>query len=380
MSVLQNTHPQKIITIMDIALHTITVRELLDGFANNDDEGVVGYHGRLNIRPPYQREFVYSERQQIEVINSIFKGFPLNVMYWVRNGEDSYELLDGQQRTLSICSFHAGEFFIEIDGNPYGYSNLKPDQKEQFLGYQLQIYICENGTDKEQLDWFRIINIAGEKLSQQELRNAVYTGQWVTDAKRKFSKKGCVAYKLGEKYMSGSPIRQDYLETVLRWISRGDIETYMAKHQHDKNADREWQYYQQVMSWVMMLFTTYRREMKGVAWGDLYNRFHEREQLSSDLEREIARLMIDDDVTNKRGIYEYVLSGEERCLSIRAFSDKMKRSAYERQQGICPRCGNHFDISEMEADHITPWSQGGPTTAENCQMLCRDCNRKKSDK
>ncbi len=366
---------------MEITLQIITIRELVSGFENNEEQGVVGYGGRLNIRPAFQREFVYNDRQQQEVIHSVFKGFPLNVMYWAENEDgNSYELLDGQQRTLSLCNYREGEFFINLDGTLKGFDNLTAEQRNAFLDYQLHVYICRQGTAAEKLDWFRIINIAGERLTPQELLNAVYSGPWVTDAKRRFSKTGCVAYKLGERYMNGTPIRQDYLERVLRWLSDGKVEEYMAQHQHDANADREWQYFQQVIAWVQMLFPKWRKEMKGVEWGVLYNRHHTAEYSATALEAEVARLMMDDDVTRKAGIYDYVLSGQERALSIRTFTDRMKREAYERQDGVCPHCGNRFELSEMEADHITPWSQGGRTTAENCQMLCRDCNRRKGGK
>ncbi len=364
---------------MDITLHTIPIRDLVVGYENNDEEGVVGYNGQLNIRPKFQREFVYSEKQEREVINSIFKGFPLNVMYWVKNADGKFDLLDGQQRTLSICSFHEGEFFVDVEGSLRGFQNLTSVQKDMFLNYELQVYICENGTDQERLDWFRIINIAGEQLTDQELLNAVYAGPWVTDAKRRFSKTGCVAFKLGEKYMSGTPIRQNYLQTVLKWMSDNHIEEYMAQHQHEPNADREWQYYQKVIAWVQSTFPNYRSMMKGLPWGELYNKYKDKDVSASELEEEIKRLLIDDDVTNNKGIYDYVLSGDERKLNIRAFSDKMKMAAYERQQGKCVKCGQHFDLKDMEGDHITPWSEGGPTTAENCQMLCIDCNRRKSN-
>ncbi len=368
---------------MDITLHTIPIRKLVAGFENNEEEGVVGFHGKLNIRPKYQREFVYDEKQKQAVIDTIFKNFPLNVMYWVLNEDGTYELLDGQQRTLSICSYFAGEFFVNVDNALKAFTNLTPDQRERFLDYQLQIYICENGTDQEKLDWFRIINIAGERLTEQELLNAVYCGTWVTEAKRKFSKNKCVAYKLAENggsLMAGSPIRQDYLETVLDWISNGQIEAYMAAHQHDENADIEWQYFQRVVAWVRSLFPKYRKEMKGLPWGLLYNQLKDKDFSATKLEAQVAELMKDEDVTNKRGIYEYVLTGNERKLSIRAFTDRMKREAYERQAGICAHCGMHFALEEMEADHITPWSEGGQTIASNCQMLCRDCNRRKSNK
>lgn len=365
---------------MKIELHTITIRQLVDGFENNDEEGVTGYGHRLDIRPKYQREFVYNEKQQLAVVDTIFKGYPLNVMYWIERGDGTYELLDGQQRTLSICSYYVGEFFYTLNGTLKAFYNLTAEEQRQFLDYPLTVYICSQGTAAERIAWFKTINIAGEKLTDQEILNAEYAGTWLTDAKRRFSKTGCVAYKLGKDYLSGNPLRQDYLETVLRWISSGDIDHYMATHQHDANADREWQYFQMLISWVKATFPKVRREMKTVDWGTLYNKYKDKPLSATTLEAEIKRLMIDDDVTRKSGIYPYLITGEERHLSIRAFSDKMKSQAYERQQGICPLCGQHFDLSEMEADHITPWAEGGPTTADNCQMLCRADNRRKGAK
>lgn len=363
---------------MNIELHKIKIRDLVEGFVDNDEEGVVGYGGLLNIRPKYQREFVYKDKQRNAVIETVFKGFPLNVMYWVKNADGTFELLDGQQRTLSICTYKAGNYSITLPGEtPKGFSNLPADKREQFLDYELMVYICTEGTESERIEWFRIINIAGEKLTDQEILNAIYCGPWVTDAKRHFSKIGCAAFRKGGKYLNGKANRQDYLETTLRWISKGHVEDYMAAHQHDPNADREWQYFQQVINWVETLFPHYRKEMKGVDWGTLYNDCHEKEYSASGLEARVAQLLMDDDVTKKAGIYPYLLTGQEKYLSIRAFTDKMKREAYERQRGICPHCHRHFDISEMEGDHITPWRDGGRTTPENCQMLCRECNRRK---
>lgn len=360
---------------MKINLERKTVKEIFEGYKDNDEEGVVGFGGKLDIRPKYQREFVYDDKKRSAVIDTIIKGFPLNVIYWAKTGEDSYEILDGQQRTISFCQYLNGDFSF----NGKYFHNLTSDQKEQIENYELFVYVCE-GTDSEKLDWFKIINIAGEKLTDQELRNAVYVGPWLTDAKRHFSKNNCAAYGLGEKYMNGAPIRQDYLETTLSWISRGNIEEYMATHQFADNASELWQYFQTVINWVKILFPNYRKEMKGLAWGELYNKYGGVNYDAQKLEDEIKYLMQDEDVTNKRGIYEYLLSRDERHLSIRAFPDSMKREAYERQNGICPDCKQHFEINEMEADHITPWSQGGKTIAENCKMRCRECNRRKSDK
>lgn len=258
------------------------------------------------------------------------------------------------------------------------FQNLTETAKKRVLDYKLMIYVCD-GNDEEKLEWFRTINIAGEKLTDQELRNATYTGAWLTDAKRHFSKTNCAAFGLASKYMTGKTIRQDYLETALKWINDSEIEAYMAHHQHCPNANELWLYFQSVIAWVQTVFPVYRKKMKGLDWGILFNRYGKAAYDSKTLESHIKELMEDDEVTNKKGIYEYLLSGEERKLNLRAFTDKMKREAYERQNGICPKCNQHFEFDQMEGDHIIPWSKGGKTTAENCQMLCRRDNGIKSD-
>lgn len=358
---------------MKIELKEITIRELTDGYEDNDEDGVVGYGGKLDIRPPFQREFIYKDKQRDAVIDTVTKDYPLNVMYWAVRENGDFEIIDGQQRTISVCQYVEGDFAFE---NRY-FHNLQNDEQAQILDYKLMVYFC-SGTDSEKLEWFKIINIAGEKLTDQELRNAVYAGPWVTDAKRYFSKNQCPAYGLGGDYLTGTAIRQDYLETVIKWISQGDIEGYMATNQHKPNANSLWLYFQSVIAWVKATFPTYRREMKGIPWGDLYNAFKDQEFDSEKLEAEIARLMEDEDVTSKKGIYAYVLDGKEKHLNIRAFTPNQKREAYERQKGICPVCGDHFEIQAMEADHITPWHEGGRTSAENCRMLCKEDNRRKS--
>lgn len=365
---------------MKIELKEITIRELTDGYQDNAENGVVGYGGRLDIRPPYQREFVYKEKQRNAVIDTVWKGFPLNVMYWAVREDGTYEVIDGQQRTISICQYVKGDFSFE---GRY-FHNLLPEEKDKILDYPLMVYACE-GTQREKLDWFETINIAGEELTPQELRNAMFTGPWVSDAKRYFSKRGCAAQKIGNGYVSGSSIRQEYLETAIRWIAGAkkseDICEYMADHQHDANALALWTYFQSVITWVQGTFVKKREKfMKTVNWGDLYNKYKDNVYDTARLEQETVRLLMDDDVTNKSGIYPYLLTGDERTLSIRAFTPAMASAAYERQQGICPHCGRHFDFEQMEADHIIPWHAGGRTVADNCQMLCRDCNRRKSGK
>ena len=379
---------------MKIKLNEISIRDLTQGYANNAEEGALGYSGLLNIRPAYQREFVYKDAQRDRVIDTVRKSFPLNVMYWVKNtpaaiSPDSeaennekdllslfeYEVLDGQQRIISICDYVHGTYSI----NELYFHSLPKDKREEILDYKLMVYFCE-GTDSEKLDWFRTINIAGEKLTEQELRNAVYTGKWLSAAKKFFSKSAGPAYQLGNEYMTGVPIRQDYLEAAIRWISNDKIEWYMSNHQQKENADELIIYFKAVIDWVKLKFPKIRKEMKNVAWGELYNNHKKDELDAQELEKEVARLMADEDVTKKAGIYPYVLTKKERHLSIRAFTDNMKREAYERQSGICAnkQCSKKFTESEMEADHINPWHAGGPTISTNCQMLCKSCNRTKS--
>ena len=360
---------------MKIELKKIKIRELVAGYIDNEEEGVYGWNGRLNIRPKYQREFVYKDKQRDAVIDTVSKGFPLNVMYWVKCGPDEYEVLDGQQRTISICQYISGIFAYDMRY----YHNLQTDEQEKILDYELMVYFCE-GTDSEKLSWFQTINISGEKLTDQEIRNAVYSGEWTTDAKRYFSKRNCVAENLAKDYMNGSAIRQDYLETAISWISKGNIETYMGNHQQEENANELWLYFQCVINWVKAVFPTYRKEMKGLDWGFCDNKLKDEKFNVKELEERVSLLMQDEDVTNRRGIYQYVLFGDEKHLNIRQFKESDKRYAYEGQFGICVKCGEHFNIEEMEADHILPWSKGGKTDKDNCQMLCKQCNRRKSDK
>jgi hypothetical protein len=360
---------------MNVELNEITVRELVKDYQDNEENGVIGFDGQLDIRPPYQREFIYKDKQREAVIDTLTKNFPLNVMYWAVREDGGYEIIDGQQRTISICQFIEGDFSFKLRY----FDNLQKDEQEQILNYKLMVYLC-SGTDSERLEWFKTINIAGEKLTDQELRNAVYSGLWVSDAKRYFSKNGCAAYGLGGDYLSGVPIRQDYLETTIKWISGDKIEEYMAKHQHEPNANELWLYFQSVINWVKAVFPKWQKEMKGLQWGEFYNQFKADKFDHKKIATEITSLMQDEDVTNKRGIYEYILTRNEKHLNIRAFSDNQKREAYERQKGSCVKCKKHFELSEMEADHINPWHEGGKTSADNCQMLCQEDNRRKSGK
>ncbi|HNZ51071.1 MAG TPA: DUF262 domain-containing protein [bacterium] len=375
---------------MKIKLQNIKVREVVNGYRDSGENGVVGYGGKLNIRPVFQREFIYGEKERDAVIKTLRQGFPLNTMYWSIDPDGNYELMDGQQRTISVCQYVTEIIPIRFnDGNELAFTSLTTDQQNQILDYELSIYVCE-GTPSEKLAWFRTINIAGKPLTDQELLNAMHTGSWLTDAKRWFSKSSAPAIQDGrDKLVTGTPIRQDILETALKWISNGNIEDYMNHHKDDDNAQELWQYWQAVFDWVNRVFPNQNsaraKLMKGLEWGKFYNEHKDDRLNAQDLEKQIVDLINDDEVENKKGIYEYLLTGNERTLSLREFDEKIKIKKYEEQKGICTAkkavCGNaHFEYDEMEADHIVPWSKGGKTIYENCQMLCKQDNRIKSGK
>ncbi|MBR1889689.1 MAG: DUF262 domain-containing protein [Alloprevotella sp.] len=373
---------------MDIKLRKVTVRELTQGYEDNEEGGIRGYNGKLDIRPPYQREFIYDDKKRAAVITTVKNGYPLNVMYWATRDNDAdcpYEVMDGQQRTISLCQYVNGEFAYDFKF----FNNLTTAEQDEILNYELTVYVC-SGTDKERLEWFQTINIAGEKLEDQELRNAVYAGPFVSDAKRYFSRANCPAYQMGKDLLDGSPIRQKFLETAIKWICiaqstpahRITIEGYMALHQHDPNALQLWQHFVAIITWITGTFDVRKRAriLKGLDWGTLYHCHHKRLLNKSELDKQIASLLLDTEIQRPKGIVPYILTGDERELDLRIFPEIMRQASYERQKGICPICGLHFDIEDMEADHITPWSEGGKTEEKNCQMLCRDCNRRKSNK
>lgn len=358
----------------------ISIRDLTKNFVDTQEEGVFGYDNKLNIRPSYQREFVYDEKKRSAVIKTIddLSGEAIGIFQWGLNANGTYEVIDGQQRTISICYFVKGVY--GIDDN-YFHSWTKENQ-EKFLDKELLINVFE-GSEKEKLRWFKTINIAGEKLTNQELRNAVYTGEWLTKAKKLFSKTGCPAHSLSEKYINGSPIRQEILEIALSWIADSNgttIENYMSKHQHDTDVDELWNYFEDVFTWIKRTFISYNKLMNGIDWGILYNKYHKTKYSPADLDKKISELLLDEEITKPKGIWEYVLGGEEKLLHTRTFDTKQKALGYARQNGLCIKCNGHFLQTEMEADHITPWSNGGKTDLSNLQMLCLKCNRTKSDK
>ncbi len=352
---------------MEIEPKKITIRELILNYEDKDEEGVIGYNGKLNIRPPYQREFVYDDKKRQAVLDTVFKGYPLNSIYWAVTEDGTYEVIDGQQRIISICQYCEGDF--SIDG--VYYHSLQSDKQKKILDYELTVYFC-SGTDSEKLAWFETINIAGEVLTAQELKNATFSGPWVTDAKRYFSKRGCVAYNKAADYLSGTAIRQEYLETAINWISNGKIKDYMSKHHHKKSAKDLWNYFEEVIDWVEKNFIKKRNFMKGLQWGFFYNKYKDKKFNPQEIEKAISELIQFSDKIKLKGIYEFILTGEPKHLSHRKFPDNIKHKVFEAQNGKCKICKKPFDMSEMEADHIKAWFDNGETTVDNCQMICRE--------
>ena len=372
--------------MMTITPLEITVGEITKGYVNNDEMGVRGYGGLLDIRPPSQREFIYDEKEQQAVIRTVLNGYPLNVMYWVKRSDDAecpYEVMDGQQRTLSLCEYVDGKFAYFFKN----FFNQPDDIKKKILDYKLTIYVCE-GEASEKLEWFKTINIAGKPLNEQEINNAVYAGPFVSDAKKHFSKTNSGAARLGKDLVNGTPIRQDFLKKALEWMvehetRNGHMQTvvgYMAEHQHDPNANNLWSYFQTVLNWAITNFDMkkFKKIMKGLDWAWLYDKYGSETLDTESLGKRISVLMRDSEIQKQTGIIPYVLTGDERYLDLRAFPEDIKLAVWEKQNHICPICKRELDIEFMEGDHIIPWSKGGRTVAENCQMLCRECNRHKS--
>ena len=371
--------------MMTIKQIEVTVGEIVKGYVNNDELGVRGYNGRLDIRPPYQREFIYNEKEQQAVITTVLNGYPLNVMYWVKRSEDAdcpYEVMDGQQRTLSLCEYVDGKFSYDFKN----FFNQPEDIQHRILNYPLTIYVCE-GNPSEKLEWFKTINIAGKALNEQEINNAIFAGPFVSDAKKHFSKSTCGAYRLGKDLVNGTPIRQNFLKKALKWMAehetrmrrRQSVVGYMSAHQHDPNANNLWTYFQNVLNWAITNFDMkkFRKIMKGLDWAYFYDKYHTATLDTVAIGKRISELIRDSEIQRQSGIIPYVLTGDEHYLDLRAFPEDIKLAVWEKQNHKCAICGKEFDIEFMEGDHITPWRDHGRTVIENCQMLCRECNRRK---
>lgn len=371
----------------------VPVGEIIQGYHEDTATSrVVAWGGKLDVRPEYQREYVYGEGQRDAVINTVLQGFPLNIMYFVKRPDGTYEVLDGQQRIISICRYACNQFSIKIPSktlpgkfDDVNRPNLYDSQVAAFENYELHVYVCE-GTEQEKIDWFQVINIAGMPLEKQEILNAVLHSAWLTDAKSAFSRKNCAANKNYGKYLNGDCIRQKFLETAFRWAADAEgitgknaVEQYMQKHRNDANANALWKYFEDVFKWVQKNFGKYDKSMKGVEWGLLYNHHKDDNLDPAELQARVKELLADTEVQKKSGIYEYLLTGQKKVLSLRVFGEDEKLTMYHRQDGKCAICGLPFDIKEMHGDHVIPWSKGGRTTLDNGQMLCAKCNLAKSD-
>lgn len=384
-------------------LTNLTVKDLCDGFVYNELEakGLYGWGGKLTIQPEYQRNYIYADgKRDVAVIDSLLKGYPLGLIYFVKTRSGQYEVLDGQQRITSFGRYVTGKFGV-MDENkiPHYFSGLPGDKQKRIMDAQLTIYVCE-GEESEIKEWFKTINIAGVPLVQQELLNSVYSGTFVTLAKAEFSNSRNANMQMWQAYIKGSPERQGILEVALQWVCRGqcDVGEYMSKHRNDNNINELKTYFTSVIDWASSVFIDVKKEMCGLDWGTLYERYHNTPYNPAEVSKRLNELYLDDAVQNHRGICEYILGGEQdtKLLNIRIFDEHTKKKVYEQQtkeakeKGVsnCPLCavGNNnnktkiWALKDMDADHVTAWSRGGATDIANCQMLCSSHNKAKGNK
>lgn len=388
---------------MKTTLHTDwTVGDVCKGFVfdRNEGKGLFGLDGQLIIQPEYQRNYIYGDgKRDVAVVESLLKGYPLGLIYFVKNADGMYEVLDGQQRITSFARYvnKSWPFAVELDGKPRYFDSLDADQQKLIVDAPLTIYVCE-GEPSEIQAWFETINIVGVPLVKQELRNAAYHGPFVTMAREVFSNTGNANMNRWQTYVKGDPKRQAILETALDWVSEGDIDDYMAKHRYDTNIDELKNHFDTVIDWVDSVFEYTGSEMCGLDWGRLYREYHKNAYSKDKVAERVSALLDDSQVTDKKGIFEYVLGGEQdsRLLNIRVFDKKTIKAVYRRQteeakdQGVsnCPLCAIGHDANakriyketEMDADHVTAWSKGGATDEANCQMLCKTHNRAKGNR
>lgn len=386
---------------MKTSLNTdITIQSLCDGFVYNELEGkgLFGLSGKLTIQPEYQRNYIYADgKRDVAVIESILKGYPLGLIYFNQTEEDRFEVLDGQQRITSIGRFLTKKFAIMENGRPLYIDSLPKEQQEKILNTKLLIYICE-GTEKEIKEWFKTINIAGIPLNEQELLNAVYSGKFVTLAKEEFSNSRNINIQKWSAYIKGVANRQDFLSKALDWVSKGNISDYMSTHRNDDNIDELKTYFNTVIDWVSTIFIDVEKEMRGLEWGRLYEKYKNTAYNPQEISDKVKELYSDPYVKNRKGIFEYILGGsvETKLLDIRIFDEATKKKVYKIQtekakkenSSNCPLCSlsNNLNknkiwtLKEMEADHVAAWSKGGATSLENCEMLCITHNRAKGNR
>lgn len=389
---------------MQAELNTdITIEELCKGFMYNQSEGkgLFGLSGKLTIQPEYQRNYIYAEapgNRDAAVIDSILKGYPLGLIYFNKTPDDTFEVLDGQQRITSIGRYLTEKFPIfDENNNPQYFGALPKEKQSKILKTKILVYECE-GTEAEIKEWFKTINIAGIPLVEQELLNAVYSGPFVTCAKEYFSNSRNTSNQKWSCYINGNANRQDFLEKALQWVSKGDVSEYMSRHRNDTHITELKDYFNSVIDWASIVFTDIKKQMKGLEWARLYETYKNTPYDSVLLSEKVQQLYSDPYIRNKKGIFEYVLGGEEdtRLLDVRLFDEKTKKEAYSRQTNEvkdknisnCPFCaiGNNsnknriYKFEDMEADHVKAWTKGGSTTIENCEMLCTMHNRSKGNK
>lgn len=388
---------------MKTTLHTDwTVGDVCKGFIydKNEGKGLFGLGGKLIIQPEYQRNYIYGDgKKDVAVVESLLKGYPLGLIYFVLNKDGMYEVLDGQQRITSFARFvnQSWQFAVERNGKPRYFKSLDKDEQDKITEAPLTIYVCE-GEPSEIQEWFETINIAGVPLVKQELRNASYHGPFVTKARAVFSNTGNANMNRWQTYVKGDPKRQAILETALDWVSDGDIDGYMAMHRNDTSIGELKNHFDTVIDWVDSVFEYTGSEVCGLDWGRLYRQYHTNAYSKDEVTERVDELLADTQVTNNRGVFEYILGGEQdtTLLNVRVFDDKTKKAVYDKQTkdaiakdvSNCPFCAIGHDnnakriyrLNEMDADHVTAWSKGGSTDASNCQMLCKTHNRAKGNK
>ncbi|GMO34037.1 MAG: hypothetical protein Ta2B_14530 [Termitinemataceae bacterium] len=375
---------------MKTTLQTYAVSEIVDGFTYNELEGkgLFGLDGKLTIQPEYQRNYIYADgKRDVAVIESILRGYPLGLIYFNNVDAAHFEVLDGQQRITSMGRFTTGKFAIIYNGREQVFSSLPTNEQKRIMDSTLLVYHCE-GEESEIKDWFKTINIVGVPLNEQEVRNAIYSGQFVTLAKAEFSNSQNANTQKWSEFVAGTALRQDFLATALVWVSRGNVDGYMSTHRTDNNITELKTYFNSVIDWVSGVFDDVEKEMRGLEWGRLYETYHGQSFDHSKISTAVQKLYADPYVKNRRGIFEYVLGGETdtKLLEIRIFDEATKQAVFKQQNGLYPLCeldpkskGKLYKLSDMDADHVTAWSKGGATAIANCQMLCKSHNRAKGN-
>jgi hypothetical protein len=394
---------------MKTELKIYTVEQICDGFEYNELEGkgLYGLAGQLTIQPEYQRNYIYADgKKDVAVIESVLKGYPLGLIYFNKVDGGHLEVLDGQQRITSLGRFLKNKFAVMINGMEQIFDGLDKGKQQKILQTKLLVYVCEGEgehAEEEIKEWFKTINIAGIPLNHQEELNAIFSGEFVTLCKAEFSNSQNANIQKWESYVKGPANRQMFLATALEWVSRNmdakdKVSAYMSAHRRDNNINEIKTYFNTVIDWVDSKFDDVYDEMQGLNWGELYERFHKNPYDHTELSEKVSELMKDDFVTNRKGIFEYVLGNcqDTKLLNVRLFDKSTMRKVYQEQtekaeaEGIsnCPYCAIGHDanskriwkLNEMDADHVTAWSKGGLTSIDNCQMLCKTHNRAKGNK